>query len=405
MQYVCRLGLPDGRVVEEVHQGRDQGSLVAELERKGLHVFEARPRGLSLGRLLPSSRRARKVISPQDFLVFNQELAALLKAGLPLLQALELMLERMRPGRFREILTDVRERIKGGQELSEAFEIYGEFFPRLYPASLKAGEKSGELEKVLRRFVRYLKLITDARKRMVSALVYPAVLVSLATAMILVLSIVVVPKFQDFFTEMAVDLPLISKITLGMSLFLVGNLPLIVIGLAAAIFLFVRWKATPAGAFALDRAKLRVPLLGPVLHRFALSEFSRSLSTLLAGGIPLVTAFEISARAVGNHYVRRKLEPTIDRVREGRAFHAALEDSGVFLPLGIELVKVGESTGALDEMLSTVSDFFDEEVETRLARLLSLVEPLMLVFLGLVIAIILISIYLPLFASLSQSQF
>lgn len=405
MQYLCRLGLPDGRVVEEVHQGSDLASLTAELERRGLHVFAARPRGFSLSRLLPSGRRSKRVLTPQDFLVFNQELAALLKAGLPLLQALELMLERMRSGRFREILRDVRERIKGGQELSEAFETYGDLFPRLYPASLKAGEKSGELEKVLRRFVRYLKLVTDARKRMVSALVYPAVLVGLSAAMILVLSIVVVPKFQDFFTEMAVELPLISKITLGFSLFLVHNLPLIVGALAVGIFLFLRWKATPDGAVALDRAKLRLPLLGPVLHRFALSEFSRSLSTLLAGGIPLVTAFEIAARAVGNHYVRRRLEPTIDRVREGRAFHAALEDSGVFLPLGIELVKVGESTGALDEMLSTVSDFFDEEVETRLARLLALVEPLMLVFLGMVIAIILISIYLPLFASLSQSQF
>ncbi len=405
MQYLCRLGLPDGRVVEEIHQGRDESSLVAELERRGLHVFEARPRGISLARLVPSGRRSKKVLSPTEFLIFNQELAALLKAGLPLLQALELMLERMRPGRFREILTDVRERIKGGEELSDAFETYGEFFPRLYPASLKAGEKSGELEKVLRRFVRYLKLVTDARKRMVSALVYPAVLVGLSGAMILTLSIAVVPQFQDFFDQMKVDLPLISKITLGVSLFLVHNLVLIASVLAVSIFLFLRWKRTAAGTVALDHAKLRLPLLGSVLHRFSLSEFSRSLSTLLAGGIPLVASFEIATRAVSNQYVRRRLEPAIDRVREGRAFHIALEESGVFLPLGIELVKVGESTGALDEMLGTVSDFFDEEVETRMQRLLSLVEPLMLVFLGLVIAIILISIYLPLFASLSQSQF
>lgn len=405
MQFHCRLGLPDGRIVEETHQAHDLDSLRLDLERRGISLFEAKARGLSWGRLTPSKRASRQVLSDQEFLIFNQEMAALLKAGLPLLQTLDLMLERMRPGRFRDILTDIKERIKSGQELSDAFEAYGDFFPRLYPSSLKAGEKSGELEKVLRRFVRYLKLVTDAKKRMVSALVYPAVLMGLSTTMILVLSIFVVPKFQDFFLELDVDLPLISKITLGFSLFLVNNLMLISVALVVAGVLFWQWKKTDGGMVALDRLKLRLPLLGGILHRFALSEFCRSLSTLLAGGIPLVSAFEISSRAMSNSFVRKKLSPTIDRVREGRAFHAALEESGVFLPLGIELVKVGEATGALDEMLGTISDFFDEEVETRLQRLLSLVEPLMLIFLGAVIAIILISIYLPLFASLSQSKF
>lgn len=404
MQFVCRLGLPDGRVVREVHSASDAAALLTDLERRGIHVFEAQPRGLAGGLRLPSFKRGAKV-SPTEFLIFNQELAALLKAGLPLLQALGLMLERMREGRFREVVAEVRDRVKAGVELSEAFAAYGELFPRLYAASLKAGEKSGELERVLRRFVRYLKLVAEARKRVVSALMYPAVLVGVSLTMILILTVAVVPKFQDFFQNLGVDLPLITKITLGISLFLAGNLLPIGLGLGAAAVAFWQWRGTEAGRSALDRAKLRLPFLGQVLHRFSLSEFCRSLSTLLAGGIPLVPAFEVAAQAVGNAHIRQRLAPTLKTVREGGAFHQALEESGIFPPLAIDMVKVGETTGALDEMLGNVSDFFDEEVETRLARVLALIEPLMLVFLGIVIAVLLVSIYLPLFSSLSQSPY
>lgn len=405
MQFICRIGMPDGRVVEEVHQARDEASLRSDLERRGLHIFEAHPRGFSFSRLLPQGARSGKMVATRDLLIFNQELAALLRAGLPLLQAVELMLERMRPGTFRTVLLDVRDRIKSGEELSEAFEAHGELFPRLYPATLKAGEKSGELEGVLRRFIRYLKLVTEARRRLFSALVYPAILVSLSVVMILVLSILVVPKFKEFFSTLGVELPLLTKMTVGFSLFLVNYWVPLLAALLIGFVLFSRWKATALGAVALDHFKLRIPLIGGTLHRFALSEFSRSLSTLLSGGIPLVSAFEISSRAVGNRYIRKALEPTIDRVREGQAFHAALEQSGVYLPLGIELVKVGEATGGLDEMLSTISDFFDEEIETRLGRLLSMIEPLMLIFLGVMVSLILLSIYLPLFNSLSNSQY
>jgi type IV pilus assembly protein PilC len=403
MQFVCRLGLPDGRVVSEIHQASDSVALLSDLERRGVHVFEARPRSLAAGLSLPALRRKARVPA-REFLIFNQELAALLKAGLPLLQALGVMLERMREGRFREVVIDVRDRVKAGEELSEAFGSYGDLFPRLYAASLKAGERSGELERVLRRFVRYQKLVSDARKRVVSALMYPAVLVSVSVAMILVLTVAVVPKFQDFFQNLNVELPLITRILLGFSTFLAGNLVPIALVLALGGIAFWRWKATEAGRSALDRVKLRLPFLGRVLHRFSLSEFCRSLATLLAGGIPLLTSFEVASQAVGNAHIRRRLEPTLKTVRQGGAFHQALEESDVFPPLAIDMVKVGETTGALDEMLSNVSDFFDEEVETRLARVLSLLEPLMLVFLGLVIAVLLVSIYLPLFSSLSQVQ-
>jgi type IV pilus assembly protein PilC len=415
MQFVARVGTPDGRVLEETLSASDELALRSELDKRGYHIFEVRRRGVSRGLAMPGAsavRRGlrRKRIPDAEFMVFNQELAALLKAGLPLLQTLDLMLERMKDPRFRSVLTDVRDRVKSGEDLSEAFAVHGDLFPRLYPSSLKAGERSGELEKVIRRFIRYMKMVLDARRKVISALIYPAVLVGLSIAMIVVMAIFVVPKFSVFFKDLNVQLPLLTRITLGASRFanarpfLLWNWAWILLGVMAGVFALRRLGETPEGRAALDRVKLRLPLMGPVLHRFALSEFSRSLSTLLSGGIPLVPALEIAVSSVGNAYVRRLLEPTVQKVREGKPFNAALEESGAFVDMAIDMVKVGEATGSLDEMLLSVSEFLDEQVETRMARLLSLVEPMMLVFMGIIIGLLLVSIYLPLFSMLGQTQ-
>jgi len=407
MQFICRVGTPDGRVLEELITASDETALRSDLGKRGYHLFEAKRQGMApkmgLPALLRGGRRGR--IPVQDFLVFNQELAALLKAGLPLLQAIDLMLERLRNPTFRAVLTEVRDQIKSGTDLSEAFAQHGDLFPRLYPSSLKAGEKSGELEAVIRRFVRYMKLVLDARRRVISALTYPAVLVVLSITMIAVMTIYVVPRFMSFFNELDADLPMITQIVLGVSNFMSANWVLMLMMLIGGGLGLRAWGRTDPGRLAIDRLKLRVPVLGPVLHRFALSEFCRSLATLLSGGIPLVPSFEIGIASVGNAFVRSRLEPTVQMVREGRAFHAALEESDIFTEMAIDMVKVGEATGSLDEMLSSVSDFLDEQVETRMQRLLSLVEPLMLVFMGLIIAILLISIYLPMYSMLGSSKF
>jgi type IV pilus assembly protein PilC len=407
MQFICRVGTPDGRVLEELITASDETALRSDLGKRGYHLFEAKRQGMApkmgLPALLRGGRRGR--IPVQDFLVFNQELAALLKAGLPLLQAIDLMLERLRNPTFRAVLTEVRDQIKSGTDLSDAFAQHGDLFPRLYPSSLKAGEKSGELEAVIRRFVRYMKLVLDARRRVISALTYPAVLVVLSITMIAVMTIYVVPRFMSFFNELDADLPMITQIVLGVSNFMSANWVLMLMVLIGGGLGLRAWGRTDPGRLAIDRLKLRVPVLGPVLHRFALSEFCRSLATLLSGGIPLVPSFEIGIASVGNAFVRSRLEPTVQMVREGRAFHAALEESDIFTEMSIDMVKVGEATGSLDEMLSSVSDFLDEQVETRMQRLLSLVEPLMLVFMGLIIAILLISIYLPMYSMLGSSKF
>ncbi|MES1241823.1 MAG: type II secretion system F family protein [Acidobacteriota bacterium] len=412
MQYICRVGTPDGRVIEETFTAPDESALRADLGKRGLHLFEVRRRGVpgragSTGKIggIGGLRLRRRRVPTQEFVIFNQEMAALLKAGLPLLQALELLLERMPDANFRAVLTDIRDRVKSGQDLSEAFAEHGDMFPRLYPASLKAGERSGELEQVIRRFIRYMKLVIDARRRVVSALIYPAVLVCLSVAMIIVMAIYVVPKFMGFFSELDAELPLITQIVLAISQFANRNWPVILIGIAGGVIFLRQWNRTESGRLALDRVKLRSPLLGPVLHRFALAEFCRSLGTLLTGGIPLVPAFEIAVGSVGNSHVRSRLEPTIQMVREGKPFNEALEKSGVFFGMSIDMIKVGEATGSLDDMLGNVADFLDEQIETRMQRILSLVEPMMLVFMGIIIAILLISIYLPMFSMLGSSKF
>ncbi len=401
MQFVCRYGTPDGRVLTKVQDGADASSVRHELERQGFHIFEVKPRGSLFNFELPFSRKRRRM--PLDeFLAFNQEMAALLRAGLPLLQALDLMLERIEEPHLRQVLTEIRDQVKSGVELSDAFAGFGDMFPPLYAATLKAGERSGELESVIRRFIRYLRLVSTARKKVVSALIYPSVLIGLSIGMLAVLAIYVVPSFSKFYRDLDAELPAITQVTLGVSFWLRDNFLLLLGGLLVTGVVLGNWRRTPAGRLFFDRLRLRLPIVGDIFHYFSLSEFCRSLGTLLTGGIPLVSALDTAVNAVSNRHVSGALAPVIDEVRQGQAFNDALDRTKVFPNLAIDMIKVGEATGSLDEMLSSVSDYFDETVETRVQRLLTLVEPIMLVVMGFLVALLLISIYLPMFGALSQ---
>jgi type IV pilus assembly protein PilC len=402
MEFVCHVGTPDGQVRRERRSAPDESALRAELEREGLALLGLE-RGKS-GLLRPAlGLLGRRKVQLQHLLVFSQELAALLKAGLPLLQALQLLASRQRDARFRSVLEQVRERVKGGSELSEAFAEHGDLFPPLFASSLKAGERTGELEGVLRRFVRYLRLLLDARKKVYSALVYPTFLIGVSTVLLGVMTLYVLPQFEKFYGDMDIqEMPALTELTMGVSRFLREQIVPIVVGLIAAIVALRSWARTEPGRRSLDRFRLRLPFLGPVLHRFSVSEYCRSLATLLAGGLPLVPALEISTRSVGNSWIRAQLEPSIPRVREGQALHTALGETGVVPDLALDMVEVGEATGSLDQMLSNVSEFFDEEVETRMQRFLSLIEPIMLIVVGGLVALILASVYLPIFSALGQ---
>ena len=400
MQFVCRYGTPDGRVLTKVQPGRDADALRRELERQGFHVFDVRPRGFAFNIDWPFRRRRK--IPDDEFLLFNQELAALLRAGLPLLQSLELMLERMENPTMREVLGEIRDQVKSGAELSDAFASFGDLFPSLYPSTLKAGERSGELEQVIRRFMRYLQLVGSARRRVVSALIYPAVLITLSIMMLGVLAVYVVPSFSRFYSDLDAELPKITQITLAVSFWLRDNVVWVILGTIAGVVALRQWSETPSGREALDKLRLQIPIVGDIFRLFALSEFCRSLGTLVSGGIPLVSALETAVQSVGNRFIGNRLAPMIEEVREGYAFNEALEHTEVFPYLAINMVKVGEATGSLDEMLTSVSDHFDESIETRVQRLLTLVEPIMLVVMGALIALLLVSIYLPMFGALSQ---
>ncbi|HEY2090927.1 MAG TPA: type II secretion system F family protein [Thermoanaerobaculia bacterium] len=392
-EFIVRVGTPDGEIVERHVRAQTVSAAQDELRRQGLHIFETKRGSFSLADLFPRSRR---VISTERFLTFNQELLALTRAGLPIIQSFDIMLERQKNLRFREVLVDIRDKIKSGIALSDAFASYGDLFPPIYSTSLRAGERSGDLEGVLRRFLRYQKIIVNLRKRVVSALVYPAVLIALSTIMVFIMLTYVIPRFSEFYTGFGAQLPFFTRVMIAFATGLRENLLYVVVGTVVGLFLFRRWIRT-SGRVVWDRWKLKIPLAGGILHRFALMQFTQSLGTLLSGGTPMVPAIEIGSQSVTNQEVALKISAIVQNVRQGEPLWRSLESTGVVSDLAVEMIKVGESTGALTEMLSNVSEFYDEEIEARLGRIVAAIEPIILVFMGGVIAILLYAFYLPLF--------
>jgi type IV pilus assembly protein PilC len=396
-QFFVKAGWPDGSVAEEQVLAVNAGTARLDVERRGGHVFEVRRRGLALG-----GRRPRRRVKMRDFLVFNQEMIALLKAGLPVVHSFEILLERQESPALREILSDIKERINAGASISEAFAEQGDIFPRLYWTSLKAGEKSGEIETVLRRYLKYQKTVMAIARKVISTLVYPAILIVLSVVLIGILMTFVIPRFATLFEDFNAQLPLLTVVVVGVATFLRSNIYWIVAGLIVLGFSTSRFLRSPKGGELSDSFLLKVPVLGGILRRFSITQFTRSLATLLGGGTPLVPALENAADAIGNTFVARRVRQVVPKVREGGEMWKALDGTGIFTNLTIEMIKVGETSGALEEMLSAVSDFYDEEIDVLLARVISFVEPAILVMMGGVIATILLSVYLPIFRVMSQ---
>jgi type IV pilus assembly protein PilC len=398
-QFSIKAGWPDGSVGEESVLAPDSKAAQVEIERRGGHVFEVRRHGL----VLPGSRGGRKRrVKMADFLVFNQEMIALLKAGLPVVRSFEILLERQESAALRAVLSDVKDRVNSGASMSDAFAEQGDIFPRLYWTSLKAGEKSGEIESVLRRYLKYQKTVIAISRKVVSTLVYPAILIVLSAVLIAVLMTVVIPKFQEFFADFNADLPLLTVVVVGIAGFLRDNALWLFPAIFFAGWLLWRWVRTQAGRSWADGVLLKLPFLGGLFLRFAITQFTRSLATLLAGGTPLVPSLENSADAIGNRRVSKRVRDVVPKVREGGELWQALDSTGIFTNLTIEMIKVGETSGALEEMLTAVSDFYDEEIDVILARVITMVEPAILVMMGGIIITILLSVYLPIFKIMSQ---
>lgn len=404
-EFVCRVGTPAGEVRLETHVAQDESAVRAELARRDLHVFDVRSRGkgVSLGplRLFGGPRR----VSRRDFILFNQQMVALLKAGVPLLQGLESTLERMRPGSLRRALVDVRDRVRAGASLSAAFESQGDAFPAMYAASLTAGERSGELATVMARYLAFAKKSQEMRTKVVSALIYPAVLVVISLLSISALLFFSLPKFSEFYADFDTQLPGYTQAIIDVTQWLRAHWIASIVVVAASVVLVRSWRKTPSGRLTIDRMLLRMPLLGGIARMYNVAQFSRTLSTLLSGGIPLVSALQTVTGAMTNRVFVNACRHLTEDVRQGRPLWESMDRTGAMTDLAIELCKVGEATGSLDVMLVSIADFYDEQVDEAMTRAVSILSPVIIVFMGFVVLMLLVAMYMPIFSLSSTSNF
>jgi type IV pilus assembly protein PilC len=393
MEFRCRLGTAAGEIVEGVYVADSEDRLRRELEEKGLFVLSLQRRAA----LSFSAGARRQRVKRQEFLVFNQELATLLKAGMPLVQSLDILRQRVSNPTLKTVLDSVHDKVRSGSALSDAFAEHGALFPPVYSASLLAGERSGNLDSVIRRYVAYDKLIGAVKRRTLSALIYPAILVTMMVVLIGIIVLRVVPAFSDFYGQFDRGLPLSTRIIVAVSNGLVSNLAFISIAVVGLAVAGVAWSRQPATRHRLDRWVLELPWVGETARKFFTSQLARMLATLLGGGIPLVNALEISVRSMSNQHLARELDRVRIRVQEGQGFAAGLRERNIFPDVAVKMVEVGESTGALQEMLNSLAEFYDEEIETEVGRFITLIEPILLVFMGIIIAIVVLALYMPLF--------
>lgn len=400
MEYSVRLGTADGEVIVQRHRAPSGEAARRDLEARGFHVFSVEA---ARGRLRLPLLGPRERISSLEFLVFNQQFATLLRAGLPVLQSLDLLHRSQGNPFFREILARVVDDVRSGVSLSDSFAGQGKLFPRLYSATIMAGERAGELVPVLERYVRYQEMLAAAQRKVSSALTYPTVLVLLAMGLIVLLVTYVIPRFAGFFEGFGTELPFITQAVIGVTTWIQNQS--LILGLVAVLsgVAYWFWSRTERGRFTIDRFKLRLPFVGKIYHLFGLSQFTRSLATLLAGGTPLVNALEVASSTVTNQALHVPLTRVAPRVREGQPLWSSLEATTLFPELSLAMVQVGEATGALEQMLANVSRFYDESVEVRLNRVVTLIEPAVLVLMGIVITALLLSVYYPMFSLMQRT--
>jgi type IV pilus assembly protein PilC len=397
-EYVCRLGTPTGEVITRTVEATAERDLRSRLEREGFRVFSIAAAGtINIRRALGREQHVRK-IKTEDFLLFNQQMSALLRAGLPILQAIGILRKRVSNEHLRLILEDVEAKVRSGQALSKAFAAQGDAFPRIYIASILAGERAGTLDEVLLRYVSYQKTITEARRKIKKSLAYPAVLVGASIVLVMVLSTYVIPQFMKLYSGVgAQELPSITIAVVSISEFVSKNLIwMIPTAIGALIFIFV-WRRTPTGRLTIDRWILRTPVAGETVRQMTIAQFTRSLATLLAGGITLPESVEIASESITNRALSLASAGVLTGIREGRPFTESLEASGWISELATDMIGVGERSGALREMLDEVANFYDSEIDVRLNTITTFIEPIILVFMGSLVMTILLAMYMPLF--------
>ena len=400
-EFLVKMADERGRVLEQTERASSASDLRERFAKQGFYVYSVRSKSLFGDGVFGAQRR--KKIKQGDFVIFNQQLFTLIHAGLPIPTALELLAKRQRNPYFRAVLEDVRERVKGGEVLSSAFAAQG-IFPQLYNTTLLAGEKSGNLEEVLTRFISFQRVSIAVRKKLLVSLIYPALLIVLVTLMITYLIAFVVPKFADLYRDLQAPLPKVTVYLIALGETVHQYFPYIFLGLAAILLVAWKWKNSDAGAEKIDQIRLKLPILGSIWLKYQIAMFARMMSTLLAGGLPLVPALETAGASIQSRSVAAASLAAAERVREGLTLSRSLGETKMFPDLSLEMIEVGESTGAMREMLNSVAEFYEEDVENAVAAAMSLIEPILLIFVAIFIGFVLISLYLPIFSIGSALQ-
>ena len=393
-EFVIKLADERGRVQEQVHTAATADELRARFAHAGYHVFSVRARS-GFGGL------SRRKVKLEPFLIFNQQFLTLIRAGLPILGSLQMLAKGQKNAHFSAQLDDVSTRVKTGEALSSAFEAQSGF-PVMYTTTLLAGERSGNLQEVLERYVSFQRISLSFRKKLIASLIYPSVLLTLVSGLMFFMFAVVVPQFAVLYDQMGSKLPAMTMDLLAFGKWLNHNLlwiGLIALGTAAGVY---RFAITERGKDFIDGVRVRLPIFGKIWLKYQVALFARTLSTLLTGGLPLVPSLETAARSISSRRVSKSVLSSISTVREGKSLAESLTNTGVFPDLAAEMITVGEQTGALPQMLNSVAEFFEEDVATALTASLALIEPAILIVMGVVVVFILISLYLPIF-SLGQA--
>lgn len=399
-EFLIKMADERGHVLEQLENGISEQEIRDRFAQQGFLVYSVKGReglfSLQLG-------RGRKKIRSDEFIIFNQQFLTLIKAGLPILKSLELLAKRQRNAYFKSTLENVLQRVKSGELLSDAFAAQGTF-SKIYTTTVLAGERSGNLEEVLGRFISFQRISLTFRKKLLSSLWYPALLISALAIMLTFLMTYVVPQFADLYKSLNAKLPGITLFMLGIGTGIRNYYYIILASIVAVVVIVMLWVRSQRGARALDALRYRLPVLGTIWMKYQVAMFSRTLSTLLSGGLPLVPSLETASQSINSFKIAENVGHAAKRVREGRALSSSLEESKFFPDLAIEMVEVGESTGALPAMLNSVAEFFEEDVQNSLTAALQLIEPFILIFMGVTVAFVLISLYLPIFSLGAQMQ-
>jgi type IV pilus assembly protein PilC len=393
-EFLVKVADERGHLLQQVEHGYSESEVRERFVQQGYLVYWVKPQGiLASGKLQLGGRRVKQA----QFVIFNQQFLTLIKAGLPILNSLDLLIKRQKDGNLRSLLQNVRERVKSGELLSDAFAAQG-VFPRIYTTTLMAGEKSGNMEEVLGRYIGFQRLALTFKKKLAVSLVYPALLVTVVLCMLVFLVTYVVPQFAKLFENLNAKLPTITIFMLAVGVNAQKYAPFLGIALVLLVAFLWRWKRTDRGAERIDAAILKLPLLGDIWLKYQVASFARMLSTLLTGGLPLVPSLETAGSSMSSRRILNGIAETAARVREGQTLAGSLEQQKMFPDLSVEMIEVGESTGALPAMLNSVAEFYEEDVQTALGAAMALIEPVILIVMAVFVGGVLISLYLPIFS-------